>query len=62
MISKRLSDSDNREEALKFALEVLKTQPALLPHATGSTIASVVTEMADTFFTYITGKAPGSTP
>ena len=61
MISKALTDEENRQEAIKFTLEVLKAQPTLLPHTNGGTTARIVIDMADSFITYITGKAPGST-
>lgn len=57
MICTAPNDPARREEALKTALEVIKAQPGLLgAMINGTKTANFITEMADAFLVYVTGK------
>ncbi len=60
MIQKGANAVENRQEALKLAIDVLKSQPnLLLPTFNGTQLAERICSMAEAFIPYIIdGKVP----
>lgn len=59
MIQKGASVDLNKQEALKFVLEVLKAQPSIADHSVdGRSTGEFITDMADVFIEYLTGHNP----